>query len=90
MKLVSIFHFAMMNDISIPEFREKLGRRIKQLRLALKITQEELALRMGFKDKQVVGRYEKEGANPTAYSLILIARSLEVSLDELVDFSKLD
>jgi len=45
---------------------------------------------MGYKDKQVVNRYEMDGANPTAYSLMQIAESLEVSLDELIDFSKLD
>lgn len=79
-----------MNDISANDFKKKLGDRIKQLRTELKLTQQELASRMGFKDKQVVSRYETEGANPTAYNLMLIAAGLEVSLQELVDFSKLE
>ncbi|HWW40156.1 helix-turn-helix domain-containing protein [Pedobacter sp.] len=79
-----------MNDISVPDFKKNLGQRIKQLRLGLGLTQQQLASRMGYKDKQVVNRYEMDGANPTAYSLMQIAESLEVSLDELIDFSKLD
>ncbi|PTS94739.1 XRE family transcriptional regulator [Pedobacter sp. HMWF019] len=79
-----------MNDISVPDFKKNLGQRIKQLRLGLGLTQQQLASRMGYKDKQVVNRYEMDGANPTAYSLMQIAGSLEVSLDELIDFSKLD
>jgi transcriptional regulator with XRE-family HTH domain len=79
-----------MNDISVPDFKKNLGQRIKQLRVGLGLTQQQLASRMGYKDKQVVNRYEMDGANPTAYSLMQIAESLEVSLDELIDFSKLD
>jgi transcriptional regulator with XRE-family HTH domain len=79
-----------MNDISVPDFEKNLGQRIKQLRVGLGLTQQQLASRMGYKDKQVVNRYEMDGANPTAYSLMQIAESLEVSLDELIDFSKLD
>ncbi|WP_316837877.1 helix-turn-helix transcriptional regulator [Pedobacter nutrimenti] len=79
-----------MNDISVPDFKKNLGQRIKQLRLGLGLTQQQLASRMGYKDKQVVNRYEMDGANPTAYSLMQIAESLEVSLDELIDFSKLE
>lgn len=79
-----------MNDISVPDFKKNLGQRIKQLRVGLGLTQQQMASRMGYKDKQVVNRYEMDGANPTAYSLMQIAESLEVSLDELIDFSKLD
>ena len=75
--------------MAIETFKTNLAKRIKQLRKAKKITQGSLALKMGFKDKQVVNNYEKNGANPTAYNLVLLAKALEVSLDDLVDFSSL-
>jgi len=79
-----------MENITSKEFKILLAKRIKQLRKLAGMTQIELAIKIGFKDKQVVNNYEINGANPTAYNLVLIARALNVSIDELVDFSKLE
>lgn len=79
-----------MENMSIATFKMLLAKRIKQLRVAADLTQAALAFKLGFKDKQVVNNYEVNGANPTAYNLVLIAKALNVSLDELLDFSKLE
>ena len=78
-----------MKKVTAKEFKMLLAQRIKQLRTKLKLTQAELAIKIGYKDKQVVNNYEINGANPTAFNLILLAEALEVTIDELVDFSKL-
>lgn len=79
-----------MSEMSISDFKEKLGKRIKQLRKRFNLTQSELALKIGYKDKQVIGRYEKNGANPTAHSLMQIANGFGITLNELVNFDDLD
>jgi len=65
----------------------KMGKRIKQLRQNAGYTQQELAVKMGFKDKQIIHRYEVDGANPTAYSLMQLAKALGIGIEELFDFS---
>jgi len=74
-------------DSAQREFRIKLGKRIQQLRDRKKLEQGELAAIIG-KDKQFINRYERQGANPTAYILVQIAEALGVSVSELLDFSK--
>ncbi|RZK37994.1 MAG: XRE family transcriptional regulator [Pedobacter sp.] len=78
-----------MQKISIGDFKLCLAKRIKNLRQEAGLTQSALAIKIGFKDKQVVNTYELKGANPTAYNLLMIADALNVSVDELLDFSKL-
>lgn len=70
----------------LKEFRVKLGKRIKERRIELGLTQPQLAVRLGSKDKQTINRYEKEGANPTIFNLIQIADALELKVDELLNF----
>jgi len=70
-------------------FRIKLGRRIEQLREERKIEQGALAAIIG-KDKQFINRYERQGANPTAFILVQIAEALKVTANDLLDFSKLN
>ena len=79
-----------MENIPIAAFKIKLAKRIRQLRKEAHLSQAELAIRIGFKDKQIVNHYEINGANPTAYNLVLIAKALCVSVDELLDFDKLE
>ncbi|MDP2339076.1 MAG: helix-turn-helix transcriptional regulator [Bacteroidota bacterium] len=74
----------------VRKFRINLGKRIAQLRKRKNLDQTELAAILNGKDKQFINRYEKQGANPTAFLLVQIAKALSVSLDELVDFSELD
>ena len=78
----------MKDEVKV--FRKNLGRRIYQLRSAKKIEQIELAVILDGKDKQFINRYEKQGANPTAYILVSLAKALDVSVEELLDFSKLE
>jgi transcriptional regulator with XRE-family HTH domain len=78
-----------MPELSIAAFKMLLAKRIRQLRKDAKLTQPDLAAKIGFKDKQIVNNYEINGANPTAYNLVQLAKALNVTLDELVDFSKI-
>lgn len=71
------------------DFKIKLGKRIEQLRLKSGLTQEQLGDLLDGKDRQFINRYEKIGANPTAYILVQIANALNVTVNELLDFSKL-
>lgn len=75
-------------DQDVINFRVKLGKRIEQLRKRKGLEQTGLAAIINGKDKQFINRYEKQGANPTAYILVQIARALEVTVDELLDFKK--
>ncbi len=74
----------------VRKFRINLGKRIAQLRKRKNLDQTELAAILNGKDKQAINRYEKQGANPTAFLLVQIAKALSVSLDELTDFSELE
>jgi len=78
-----------MEMLTIAEFKEKLALKIKKRRKELGLTQLALATKIGFKDKQIVNNYEINGANPTAYNMILIAKALDLTVDELLDFSNL-
>jgi len=78
-----------MKKVTAKAFKMLLAQRIKQLRTKSSLTQAELAIKIGYKDKQVINNYEVNGANPTAYNLVLLAKALEVTIDELLDFSKL-
>lgn len=75
---------------TVVDFRIKLGKRIAQLRIESGLEQAELAAILDGKDKQFINRYEKQGANPTAYILVSIAKALNVSVDNLLDFSQLE
>jgi putative transcriptional regulator len=69
-------------------FRIRLGLRIRNIRVEKGLEQGELAAILN-KDKQFVNRYEKRGANPSAYILVEIAKAVGVTLNELIDFSKI-
>ena len=79
-----------MENLAIKDFKVSLAKRIKQRRVELGLTQAALALKIGFKDKQIVNNYEIQGANPTAYNLVLIAKALDITVNDLLDFSKLE
>lgn len=75
-------------ELTPEEFKTKLGKRIKQLRVYRGLEQGELAAIIG-RDKQFINRYERQGANPTVLILVQLAMALKVSIDELLDFTKL-
>lgn len=79
-----------MENLDVKDFKVSLAKRIKQRRVELGLTQASLALRIGFKDKQIVNNYEIQGANPTAYNLVLIAKALDITVSDLLDFSQLE
>ncbi len=61
-----------------------LAQRIKELRKASNMTQEDLALKVGAKRKQAVSNWEKGSAIPTLTSAVKLAEIFGVSLDYLV------
>lgn len=60
-----------------------LGRRIYRLRKLHGITQEQLSSQAGI-DRAYMGRIERGEANPSIIILYSIAKSLNISIDELV------
>lgn len=79
-----------MESLTQLEFRACLAKKIRMRREELRLTQTDLAERLGSKDKQTISRYEIEGANPTIYNFIQLANALELSIEELLDFSNLE
>nr|WP_068891087.1 helix-turn-helix transcriptional regulator [Pedobacter panaciterrae] len=71
------------------DFKIKLGKRIEQLRINAGLTQDKLGSLLDGKDRQFINRYEKEGANPTAHILVQLADALNVTVNDLLNFSKL-
>lgn len=63
--------------------RMLLSKRLKQVRTALGLTQEELAQRLGTNVTQVI-RWERGRTLPSAETLFQIAQELEISLDWLL------
>ena len=66
-----------MND-----HRQRIGQRIREIRVALSLTQQELADRVGV-SRQTINMIEKGDYNPTIQLCIAICRTLGKSLDEL-------
>lgn len=60
----------------------KLGQKIKQLRIKLNMTQEELAFKVGV-DRSYMGFVERGEKNPTLATLIKVAKALKISIREL-------
>ena len=67
-----------------PELQQKIGQRIKKLREAKGISQQELASMCDF-EKSNMSRLEAGGTNPTVFTLYKISEALSVSLSELLD-----
>ena len=67
------------------QLKKKLGQRIVELRSQKGWTQSDLA-RACSKDRQAIEKLENGKVNPTIYSLLEIAKALDVPLKKLVDF----
>jgi transcriptional regulator with XRE-family HTH domain len=61
---------------------EKFGKRIKELRSEYKMTQEDLAFKVGV-DRSYMGFLERGEKNPTLKNIAKIAEVLKVTLSEL-------
>lgn len=71
----------------LAEFKINLGKRIKALREERNLTQPELGALID-KDYQALGRIENGRVNPSSFIVHQIARALNVTMNEIFDFSK--
>lgn len=67
------------------EVRAQLGERVRELRVAHRATQEQLAERAGLSYK-FIGEIERGKANPTIDTLWRLAKALRVEVHELLLF----
>ncbi len=74
-----------MQNIKDQKFLTELGFRVKELREAKGFTQLDLATLCDNHAEQI-GRIERGQYNVTICSLLVIAKSLEVKLKDLLDF----
>jgi transcriptional regulator with XRE-family HTH domain len=65
------------------------GKRLRQLREERELTQEELAFMTGVKDSKTVSNWERGIHGPKFHHLAKIAEVLDVSMQSLLDFSKI-
>ena len=68
------------------QLQKKIGQRIVQLRTVKGWSQSDLA-RACSKDRQAIEKLENGKVNPTVYTLLEIAKALQVSLSTLIDLS---
>lgn len=64
-----------------------VGNRIKMLRKELKLTQEELALKLGLKGKSSIANYEKGTISPSDDIKLQMAKLFHCSIDYLMGLS---
>lgn len=65
------------------KYQNKFKNNLKELRLENKMRQEELAKALGV-SKGVISLWENGVREPNMYSLILIAKYFNISIDELI------
>lgn len=79
-----IFHLWIELFVNKQEHLILLGKRVKEKRLKLGITQTELANRIG-KDHPSINRLENGKINPSYYFLLEVCLGLEIEIKELFD-----
>ncbi|MBQ8426702.1 MAG: helix-turn-helix transcriptional regulator [Clostridia bacterium] len=62
----------------------QLGKKLKELRIAEKLTQQELSVKLNISRVNYT-RYETDKVRPDYETLVLIADFYDISLDELFD-----
>ena len=67
------------------ELKTRIGQRIIELRTEKGWSQSDLARACG-KDRQAIEKLENGKVNPTLYSQYEVAKALDVSLKDLLDF----
>jgi transcriptional regulator with XRE-family HTH domain len=65
--------------------KEHFGKRVRELRLARGLSQEELAFRAGV-HRTYLGSIERGERNPALKNIAAIAKALDVTLSELFSF----
>lgn len=66
----------------VSETHKKFGDRLKMLRKERKMTQEDLAFKVGV-DRSYMGFVERGEKNPTLKRIVDISKALKISLSEL-------
>jgi transcriptional regulator with XRE-family HTH domain len=74
-----------MTDLRISPIQRKLGQRIRERRLDLKMTQAQLADKTGL-DRTYISGLESGRRNPALRNLNKLANSLKISIDQLMKF----
>lgn len=74
----------MVKQYSDPEYLEKVGRRLVEVRKSKNISQEQLQDLSGFDSRQI-GRIERAESNSSISIIKKIADSLKVSVGEILD-----
>ncbi len=67
-----------------PQFREKVGKRIKKFREKAKLTQEQVAQKAGLKSTNYFAVIERGEVTTSSENLTKISRALGVDISELV------
>jgi len=70
-------------ELDKTQLAQKIGQRIKAMRSRININQAELARRCG-KDSQHIELIENGKVSATIYTLYIVARALDSTLDELL------
>jgi transcriptional regulator with XRE-family HTH domain len=76
--------FFTFSPVKKNDLNKKIGQRIIELREKKGWSQSDLARACG-KDRQAIEKLENGRVNPTLYTLLEIAKGLEVSLTMLID-----
>ena len=74
-----------MQNVVDKNFLNALGNRVRELRLARKMTQEDLGFLVGNSGKQI-GRIERGENNVTTCMIYQISKALEIPMSELFHF----
>lgn len=67
------------------EVERQFGKRVRELRLAMGLSQEELAFKVGV-HRTYLGGVERGERNPSLKNIAAIARALDITLQELLTF----
>lgn len=65
------------------EFAKKLGQRIKEVRLAKRLSQEQLAHKAGYY-RTYVGHIETAAYSPSVHTVWRLAKAMDIGLGELL------
>lgn len=71
--------------LSKNDFTQKLGNRIKEIRISKSISQSELSRLCG-KDRQHIELIENNKICPNIYTIYIISNALNITLSELLEF----
>jgi transcriptional regulator with XRE-family HTH domain len=74
-----------MTDLKISPIQKKLGQRIRERRLELKMTQAKLADTTGL-DRTYISGLESGRRNPALKNLGKLSKALKISIDQLMKF----